>query len=60
MDKLQDLHTRVRDLRDFAKEVAGETADEKGAVLAATAREVLAGLEEAFDHYNHKEEKPWQ
>lgn len=58
--KTQELHIKVRTLRDELKSHANVVQDEKCAVLCETAGEVLGGVEEAFDHYINKSEKAWQ
>jgi hypothetical protein len=60
MDKVQKLHTTIREMRDLAKEHADEATDPKCAALCETTHEVLAGLEQAYDHYLNKTEKAWQ
>lgn len=58
--KVEDLHTKIRDLRDELKAHADEVDDPRCAALCETSAEVLGGLEEAFDHYLTKSEKAWQ
>ena len=60
MNPVPDFHARIRALRDELKAHAQEATDPKCAALCETSGEVLAGLEEAFDHYLHKSEKAWQ
>lgn len=60
MDKNEEIHRKIREVRDLAKEHANEATDPKCAALCETSYEVLAGLEEAFDHYRDKSEKAWQ
>lgn len=60
MDKTQELHKKVKELRDELKEHASEATDPKCAALCETSGEVLGGLEEAFDHFLQKSEKAWQ
>lgn len=60
MDKTEELHKKVKTLRDELKSHAQEATDPKCAALCETAGEVLGGLEEAFDHFLQKSEKAWQ
>ncbi len=60
MDKTQELHKKVKELRDELKEHAQMVDDPKCAALCETSGEVLSGIEEAFDHYLQKSEKAWQ
>lgn len=60
MDKTQELHTKVKELRDELKAHANEVNDPKCAALCETSGEVLGGVEEAFDHFLQKSEKAWQ
>ncbi len=60
MDKTQELHKKVKALRDELKKHANEVDDPKCAALCETSGEVLGGLEEAFDHFLQKSEKAWQ
>lgn len=59
-EKVQELHTQIRELRDTLKEHAAEVDDPKCAALCETSAEVLGGLEQAFDHYLARSEKAWQ
>jgi hypothetical protein len=59
-EKVQELHKKVRDLRDELKEHAGQTDDPRCAALCETSAEVMGGLETAFDHFLEKSEKAWQ
>lgn len=58
-EKTEEIHKKVREARDLAKQHANETADPKCAALCETSYEVLAGLEEAYDHFRDKSEKAW-
>lgn len=60
MDKMQDFHKRIRELRNDLKSYAKEDTDPRSAALSETAGEVLGGLEKAYDDYMHKSEKAWQ
>lgn len=60
MNTTEEIHRKIREVRDLAKDHAREATDPKCAALCETSGEVLAGLEEAFDHYLHKSEKAWQ
>jgi hypothetical protein len=59
-EKVDVLHRQVRELRDALKAHAQETDDPQCAALCETGGEVVAGLEEAFDHFIAKSEKAWQ
>ena len=59
-EKVQELHRKVRELRDELKAHAAITSDPKCAALCETGGEVVGGLEEAFDHFIAKSEKAWQ
>ena len=60
MDRTEELHKKVKALRDELKAHGAEVDDPKCAALCETSREVLGGLEEAFDHFLQKSEKAWQ
>lgn len=60
MEKTEELHTKVRQLRDELKAHAAEATDPKCAALCETGGEVVGGLEKAFDHFLQKSEKVWQ
>ena len=60
MDKTEELHKKIKALRDELKAHAAEVDDPKCAALCETSGEVLGGLEEAFDHFLNKSEKAWQ
>ena len=59
-NKADEVHKLIREARDKAKAHAEEATDPKCAALCETSYEVLAGLEEAYDHYFQKSEKAWQ
>ena len=59
-EKVQELHHKVKALRDELKEHASQTENPKCAALCETAGEVVGGIEEAFDHFIAKSEKAWQ
>lgn len=59
-DQFQELHAKIKELRDQLKEFAVKTDEPKCAALCETAGEVIGGLEEAFDHYLEKSETAWQ
>jgi len=59
-DKFQDLHHKIKMLRDELRQHGEQTGDPKCAALCETAAEVVGGLETAFDHYIDKSEKAWQ
>lgn len=58
--QVQELHARIRQLRDDLKKHAETVDDPKCAALCETSGEVVGGLEEAFDHFMQKSEKAWQ
>ena len=58
--KVEELHQKVKQLRDELKQHAAEVEDPKCAALCETAGEVVGGLETAFDHFLAKSEKAWQ
>lgn len=58
--KVEELHKKIRELRDELHAHAEDTADPKCAALCETSGEVLGGLEEAFDHFLSKSEKAWE
>lgn len=58
--KVQELHQRIRQLREDLKSHANMVEDPKCAALCETSGEVMGGLEEAFDHFLQKSEKAWQ
>jgi hypothetical protein len=60
MDKVQELHKKIKELRDDLKAHAEVTEDPKCAALCETSAEVTGGLEKAFDHFLNKSEKAWQ
>lgn len=59
-ERVEELHQKVRALRDELKVHADEVDDPKCAALCETGAEVVGGLEEAFDHFLQKSEKAWQ
>lgn len=59
-NKLQDLHRRVKQLRDDLRSHASEVEDPKCAALCETSGEVLGGIEESFDHFLQRSEKAWE
>lgn len=59
-EKTQELHMKVKMLRDELKSHANVVEDKQCAALCETAGEVVGGLETAFDHFIHKSEKAWQ
>lgn len=59
-EKVEDLHERIRDLRDDLKAHAEEVGNPKCAALCETSAEVMGGLEAAFDHFLEKSEKVWE
>jgi len=59
-EKVQELHRKVRELRDELRVHAAQTDDPKCAALCETGGEVVGGLEAAFDHFIAKSEKAWQ
>lgn len=60
MEKTEEIHRKIREVRDLAKSHAAQVDDPKCAALCETSAEVLAGLEQSFDHYFAKNEKAWQ
>ncbi len=60
MNKADEIHKKIKEVRDMAKAHAEEATDPKCAALCETSYEVLAGLETAYDHYLAKSEKAWQ
>ncbi|MDQ5951764.1 MAG: hypothetical protein QG639_1045 [Patescibacteria group bacterium] len=58
--KTQELHMKIKTLRDELKSHANVVEDVKCAALCETAGEVMGGLETAFDHFINKSEKAWQ
>lgn len=60
MNKADEIHQKIKEVRDMAKAHADEATDPKCAALCETSYEVLAGLESAYDHYLQKSEKAWQ
>jgi hypothetical protein len=60
MENVDLIHHKVRELRDETKQTVSKVEDEKGKALLETTFEVLAGLENAFDHYLHKTEDAWK
>lgn len=60
MDKVPELHTKLKSLRDELRDHAATASDPKCAALCETSAEVLGGLEEAFDHYLAKSEPAWK
>ncbi len=59
-NKADEIHKLIREARDKAEAHAGEATDPKCAALCSTSYEVLAGLEEAYDHYLQKQGKAWE
>ncbi|MBE3036548.1 MAG: hypothetical protein IMZ70_05635 [Candidatus Atribacteria bacterium] len=57
MDKVQEFHKRIKEIRDDLKAHAQVTDDPKCVALCETSGEVVGGLEQAFDHYINKSEK---
>lgn len=60
MNKTDEMHRKIKELRDELKTNSSEIEDLKAAALIETSAEVLGGLEEAFDHYLHKSESAWK
>lgn len=60
MEKVEELHKKIKELRDELKAHGELVEDPKCAALCETSAEVVSGLEEAFDHYINKSEKAWQ
>lgn len=60
MNKADEIHKKIREVRDMAKAHADEATDPKCAALCETSFEILAGLEKAYDDYFSKSEKAWQ
>lgn len=60
MDKTEELHKKIKELRDELRTHGAEVGDPKCAALCETSAEVLGGLEKAFDHFLQKSEKAWQ
>lgn len=59
-EKLEELHRRVRELRDDLKTHANDVEDPQCAALCETSSEVLGGVEESFDHFINKNEPAWK
>lgn len=59
-EKVQELRTKLMDLRDEIKAHAQEVDEPQCAALCETTSEVLTGLETAFGHYLDKSEAAWQ
>lgn len=59
-NKVDEIHKKIREVRDLAKSHADEATDPKCAALCETSYEVLAGLENAYDHYPDKYKKAWK
>jgi len=57
MDKVQEFHKRIKEIRDDLKAHEQVTDDPKCVALCETSGEVVGGLEQAFDHYINKSEK---
>ncbi|HYK08760.1 MAG TPA: hypothetical protein VEW42_04660 [Candidatus Eisenbacteria bacterium] len=60
LDPTEELHKRIKTLRDDLRAHGEKVEDPKCAALCETSAEVMGGLEEAFDHFLHKSEKAWQ
>lgn len=60
MENVDTIHHKVRELRDETKQMVNKVEDGKGKALLETTFEVLAGLENAFDHYLSKTEEAWK
>lgn len=60
MDTIKTIYDKVRSLRDETKDSVMQCDDAKGMALLETTYEVLAGLEQAFDHCLHKTEEAWK
>jgi hypothetical protein len=62
MDKTEELHKKIKELRDELQTHAEEQSskDPKCSALCETSGEVLGGLEKAFDHFLNKSEKAWE
>lgn len=58
--KFEELHNKIKLLRDELKEHAAIVDDPKCAALCETSSEAVGGLEKAFNHYMSKQEKAWQ
>ncbi|MEN9328050.1 MAG: hypothetical protein RI947_858 [Candidatus Parcubacteria bacterium] len=58
--EVNNLHKRVKELRDILKMHAQKTEDPKCMALCETSSEVMNGIETAFDHYLDKSESIWQ
>lgn len=59
-EKVEELHTKIRELRDELKQHAEKVENPRCAALCETSAEVAGGLETAFDHFLNKSEKAWQ
>ena len=59
-DKVQELHKKVKNLRDELKAHASTVEDPRCAAMCETSGEVLGGVELAFDHFLNKSEKAWR
>jgi hypothetical protein len=59
-DRAEELHEKIRNLRDELKAHAEEVDNPKCAALCETSAEVMGGLETAFDHFLEKSEKAWE
>lgn len=51
MNKTDEIHKMLKEVREMAKSHREEATDPQCATLCDTTYQVLAGLEEAFDHY---------
>lgn len=60
MDKTEDLHKKVKELRNELHAHAEVVDDDKCAALCETSSEVLGGVEKSFDHFLNKNEAAWQ
>lgn len=60
MDQVEEIHKKLKELRDLAKEHARVKDDPKCQALCETTSEVLGGLEKSYDHFLQKSEEAWQ
>lgn len=54
MNKVDEIHTKIREARDMAKAHAAEATDPKCKELCEHSSKVLAELEEQYDKYLHE------
>jgi hypothetical protein len=59
-EKMQDLKSKIKELREEIKAHADEVDDPKCAALCETSAEVLTGIATAYDHYINRSEKAWE